>query len=91
MLRFGIPLLAGLAVTWLGTSSGAPTLKRNVSCIAVRLPSSTFLVDCGEGSCRQVRLNQPLQCRQSGIICTCTDQSHHLCEGCGSEVELASD
>ena len=49
--------LAGLAVTWLGTSSGAPTLKRNVSCIAVRLPSSTFLVDAGEGSCRQVLLH----------------------------------
>ncbi|CAL5218555.1 g246 [Coccomyxa viridis] len=48
----------GLAVTWLGTSSGAPTLKRNVSCIAVRLPSSTFLVDAGEGSCRQVEQAQ---------------------------------
>lgn len=48
-------MLAGLAVTWLGTSSGAPTLLRNVSCIAVRLPHSTFLVDAGEGSCRQVR------------------------------------
>ena len=44
----------GMAVTWLGTSSGAPTLKRNVSCISLRLPNSTFLVDSGEGSCRQV-------------------------------------
>ncbi len=44
----------GMAVTWLGTSSGAPTLKRNVSCISLRLPQSTFLVDAGEGSCRQV-------------------------------------
>lgn len=26
----------------------------------------------------------------SCLICTCTDQSHHLCKGCGSEVELAS-
>ncbi len=44
-------------MTWLGTSSGAPTLKRNVSCIAVRLPNTTFLVDAGEGSCRQVPLH----------------------------------
>ena len=46
---------AGLAVTWLGTSSGAPTLKRNVSCIALRLPRASFLVDAGEGTCRQAR------------------------------------
>lgn len=44
----------GMAVTWLGTSSGAPTLKRNVSCISLRLPHATFLVDAGEGSCKQV-------------------------------------
>lgn len=43
-----------MAVTWLGTSSGAPTLKRNVSCISLRLPHATFLVDAGEGSCKQV-------------------------------------
>ncbi|EIE27077.1 Metallo-hydrolase/oxidoreductase [Coccomyxa subellipsoidea C-169] len=45
-----------MAVTWLGTSSGAPTLKRNVSCISLRLPHSTFLVDAGEGSCRQLEM-----------------------------------
>ena len=45
---------AGLAVTWLGTSSGAPTLRRNVSCIALRLRRASFLVDAGEGTCRQV-------------------------------------
>ncbi|CAL8470437.1 g9979 [Coccomyxa elongata] len=44
----------GMAVTWLGTSSGAPTLKRNVSCISLRLPHATFLVDAGEGSCKQL-------------------------------------
>ena len=54
-----IAWLTGLAVTWLGTSSGAPTTSRNVSCIAVRLPNSTFLVDSGEGSCRQVHMAIP--------------------------------
>ena len=44
-----------LQVTWLGTSSGSPTPQRNVSSIAYRLPQGTFLVDCGEGTCRQVR------------------------------------
>jgi len=42
-----------LRVTWLGTSSGAPTPGRNVSSIAYRTPAGTLLVDCGEGTCRQ--------------------------------------
>ena len=42
-------------MTWLGTSSGAPTPQRNVSSIAYRLPEGTFLVDAGEGTCRQAR------------------------------------
>lgn len=32
---------------------GAPTRTRNVSSIALRLPHQTFLVDCGEATCRQ--------------------------------------
>ncbi|KAL6748432.1 beta-lactamase-like protein [Haematococcus lacustris] len=47
-------LRTGMAVTWLGTSSGSPTLDRNVSCTALRLPGVTWLVDCGEGSHRQL-------------------------------------
>lgn len=44
-------------VTWLGTSSGAPTNRRNVSCIAVRYGGDRlFLVDCGEGARNQLRL-----------------------------------
>ena len=45
----------GMAVTWLGTSSGAPSGKRNVSCIALRLPGATYLVDCGEGTFNQLQ------------------------------------
>lgn len=44
-------------VTWLGTSSGAPTSRRNVSSIAVRYGNDRiFLVDCGEGTRNQMRL-----------------------------------
>lgn len=45
-------LPTGLSVTWMGTSSGAPTTNRNVSGTLVRMPSATYLVDCGEGSHR---------------------------------------
>ena len=44
-----------VAVTWLGTSSGNPTPRRNVSCIAVQYDEDVYLVDAGEGSRNQVR------------------------------------
>ena len=48
-------LPTGLAVTWLGTSSGAPTRDRNISCTVVRYPESLCLVDTGEGTFRQLQ------------------------------------
>ncbi|CAD7701722.1 unnamed protein product [Ostreobium quekettii] len=48
----GLP--TGLSVTWLGTSSGAPTTTRNVSSIACRFHHATYLVDCGEGTQTQL-------------------------------------
>lgn len=43
-------------VTWLGTSSGSPTSRRNVSSMALRLDdSNVVLVDCGEGTRNQMR------------------------------------
>jgi ribonuclease Z len=41
-------------ITVLGTSSAMPTPERSLSCIAVRKGGETFLVDCGEGSQRQM-------------------------------------
>jgi ribonuclease Z len=46
---------AEVKVQWLGTSSGAPTSRRNVSCIALRHLDRIFLVDCGEGTRNQLR------------------------------------
>ncbi|GIL84558.1 hypothetical protein Vretimale_14606 [Volvox reticuliferus] len=50
----GFELKTGLALTWLGTNSGTPTLERNVSCTLVRLPGAVQMVDCGEGTHRQL-------------------------------------
>ena len=43
-------------ITFLGTSSGVPTLARNVSAMALRLPqrSELWLFDCGEGTQHQL-------------------------------------
>ena len=44
----------GLAVQWLGTSSGAPTAQRNVSSILLLQQHRVLMVDCGEGTVNQL-------------------------------------
>ena len=44
----------GLEITWLGTSSGAPTFSRNVSATAVRTKDEVWLFDCGEATQHQM-------------------------------------
>jgi ribonuclease Z len=45
-----------MQVTFLGTSAGVPTLARNVSAVALRLPerAEVWLFDCGEGTQHQL-------------------------------------
>lgn len=43
-----------LRLTFLGTSAAAPTIHRNLSGLAVRRERELFLVDCGEGTQRQM-------------------------------------
>ena len=43
-----------LRVTFLGTSAAQPTITRNLSGVAIRRERELFLVDCGEGTQRQM-------------------------------------
>ncbi|WP_242393585.1 ribonuclease Z [Anaeromyxobacter oryzisoli] len=43
-----------LRLTFLGTSAAQPTIRRNLSGLAVRRDRELFLVDCGEGTQRQL-------------------------------------
>ena len=43
-----------LRLTFLGTSAAQPTIQRNLSGLAVRRARELFLVDCGEGTQRQM-------------------------------------
>src|SRR5512146_2298530 len=43
-----------LRLTFLGTSAAQPTIQRNLSALAVRRARELFLVDCGEGTQRQM-------------------------------------
>lgn len=54
-----------IKLTFLGTSAGAPTTRRNVTAIAMQLPqrSDAWLFDCGEATQHQV-LRTPLRLSQ---------------------------
>lgn len=43
-----------LEITFLGTSAAVPTVQRNLSAIAVRREGDIFLLDCAEGTQRQM-------------------------------------
>ncbi len=43
-----------LRVTFLGTASSRPTVRRNVSALAVHREGQSYLFDCGEGTQRQM-------------------------------------
>lgn len=43
-----------LRVTFLGTASSRPTVRRNVSALAVQREGDLYLFDCGEGTQRQM-------------------------------------
>jgi len=80
---------ANLSVTWLGTSSGNPSLRRNVSCIALALGASTYLVDCGEGTSRQVIRASIDPASISGVFISHLHGDH--CFGLPGLIELVSE
>src|SRR5581483_11946056 len=43
-----------LSIRLLGTSASRPTVERNVSSIAIHREGETLMVDCGEGTQRQM-------------------------------------
>ena len=43
-----------IRVTFLGTAAAVPTVRRNVSSIALQREGDSFLLDCGEGTQRQM-------------------------------------
>ncbi|KAG2492115.1 hypothetical protein HYH03_009606 [Edaphochlamys debaryana] len=83
----GPDLKTGLAVTFLGTNSGTPTLERNVSCTLVRLPGAVHLVDCGEGSHRQLLALPGLDLAQVDCIFVTHLHGDH-CFGLGAALQL---
>ena len=77
-----------MSVTWLGTSSGSPSMRRNVSSIALCHGRSTHLVDCGEGTSRQILRSHINPASITGIYISHLHGDH--CFGLPGVIELVS-
>lgn len=67
-----------LNIVFLGTSGSWPTIKRNVSAIAVKRGSEIILFDCGEGTQRQFQRSNLSYMQISNIFITHFHGDHFL-------------
>jgi len=59
-----------IQLVFLGTGSAIPTLTRNHSAIFLRYRNRNFLIDCGEGTQRQIRKARINPCKITDILIT---------------------
>ena len=67
-----------LSIIFLGTSGSWPTVKRNVSAIAIKRGSEILLFDCGEGTQRQFQKSNASYMQLSKIFITHFHGDHFL-------------
>jgi len=67
-----------LSIVFLGTGGSWPTVKRNVSAIAIKRGSEIILVDCGEGTQRQFQKSNLSYMQISKIFITHFHGDHFL-------------
>ena len=67
-----------LSIIFLGTSGSWPTVKRNVSSIAVKRGSEVILFDCGEGTQRQFQKSKLSYMQISKVFITHFHGDHFL-------------
>jgi len=67
-----------LSIIFLGTSGSWPTVKRNVSAIAIKRGSEILLFDCGEGTQRQFQKSNASYMQISKIFITHFHGDHFL-------------
>ena len=63
-------------IIFLGTSSAVPTAKRNHTSIYLRYKEENILIDCGEGTQRQLRIAKLNPCKINRILLTHVHGDH---------------
>ena len=71
-------LMTQLSILFLGTSGSWPTIKRNVTSIAIKRGSEVILFDCGEGTQRQFQKSKLSYMQISKIFITHFHGDHFL-------------
>jgi len=59
-----------IQITFLGTSSAVPTVSRNHTAILIKYKYENILIDCGEGTQRQIRKAKINPCKITRLIIT---------------------
>lgn len=67
-----------IELTFLGTSQAIPTAKRNHTAILLKYAEETILVDCGEGTQRQMRIARINPCKLTRLLITHWHGDHIL-------------
>lgn len=70
--------MENIQIVFLGTGSAIPTINRNHNSIYLKYRDRSFLIDCGEGTQRQLRKAKLNICRISDILITHTHGDHVL-------------
>ena len=70
--------MESIEITFLGTGSAVPTLSRNHNSIYFKYKERNILIDCGEGTQRQIRKAKLNACKITDIIITHTHADHML-------------
>jgi ribonuclease Z len=65
-------------ITFLGTSSAIPTLKRNTTSVLLTYKGENILIDCGEGTQRQFRKAKLNPCKITRMLITHCHGDHSL-------------
>jgi len=77
-LKTGFPVNMKIPITFLGTAQAIPTITRNHSSIFLKYKNENILIDCGEGTQRQLRKAKINPCKITRILITHWHGDHVL-------------
>lgn len=66
----GTKISTGLSIEFLGTASSCPSFKRNVSSLLIHHATQSVMIDCGDGTSRQLAVNGTRLSRINAMLIT---------------------